>query len=220
MLELCKKVNYSLDMFTLNFGLKMIPTRLGQVVENGFFSGIIRKENSIELLVVSRDYHFENHCLGVNFPDDTVETSNTNGNRNTLTLLENSTPGVSAIAELYPKWYVPSIVELTIILKQFPSKTSDLTAVWFSEPGTDNYYALANKFSVPHHEVGCNTLELVLGPVPLEFGDPELFSSTVVSHPLVNGQCVLVSLVKSGFVYPVSSRFTANLRLVTSIKIA
>ena len=219
MLELNRKVNYSLGMFNLNFGSKMIPTRLGQVVENGIFSGIIRKENSVELLLVSRDYHFENHCLGVSLRDCIKETSNTNGKVNTQLMIKHRTPGVSAVAELYPKWFIPSIVELSIILKQFPSKTSDLNAEWFSEPGTSKYYELASKVSVPTHVVGCESLELVIGDVPLEFGDPELFSSTIVRNTLLNGQCVLVALVKFGFVYPVSSRFTANLRLITSIKI-
>lgn len=197
----------------------MIPTRLGQVVDNGVFGGLIRRENSIDCLIVSRNYHYENHYLGISSRANMKETSATDGIANTGFLLECKTPGIKTITDLYPKWFVPSIVELSIILRQFPSNSSNLNENWFNESSTENYFNLTKKFSVPSSTVGCESLELVLGEVPLEFSDPELFSSTVVSSTLLSGYAALVSLVKFGFVYPVSSRFNANLRLITTIEV-
>ena len=195
----------------------MIPTRLGQQFGNGFFGGFIRSNKTVNAIVISPEkYNYYNFQLGVpsSFP---VETSVAHGKWNTRCLIKNRVSGAELIKDLFPTWYIPSIAELSIILKQFPISDDHAAAqlVMFHDNDTETSIAnRASKLSVPTKVPFSESLDFKLSSLSVGTLDPELFSSTVATND--EGQrAALIQVKEYGYVYSVSTRFTSDMRLIS-----
>ena len=126
----------------------MIPTRIGQLVNGGYFTGVIRIRNSAYAIIVAPKCSEITVCQLKTTPDATLCTQSVNdGLANTRAMTDSSHPVVQYCCDItvgsYNDWYLPSRDELELSYR-YLKPTSDTNAVYSSSQYYTGNLGLAN----------------------------------------------------------------------------
>ena len=112
----------------------MIPTRIGQLANGGYFTGVIRIRNSAYAIIVAPKWSEITVCQLKTTPDATLCTQSVNdGLANTHAMNDSSHPVVQHCCNItlggYNDWYLPSRDELELCYHNL-KPTSDSNLVY------------------------------------------------------------------------------------------